>query len=214
MAGLRVEFLINAPDQCPLADLTESATAPAKDINWSQHDTEVADQFTIEGSNPEFPDSVQPIFECDRGGVYEFERESIDCPCEWIEEAGHPLSDVQSEDGVLFLTLYLSDEGDVSELLRGLKRQYSDVSIRSITRTDADRSGSMDGIDIVPVNKSQLTERQQEVLETAYGMGYFDYPHGANAGEVADALGIASSTFAEHMAAAQSKVLADFLGEF
>jgi hypothetical protein len=38
-------------------------------------------------------------------------------------------------------------------------------------------------------------------------MGYFEHPRTANAGEVADELDISRSTFAEHLAAAQSKLL-------
>jgi len=37
-------------------------------------------------------------------------------------------------------------------------------------------------------------------------MDCFDHPKGANAGEVADALDISRSTFAEHLSAAQSKL--------
>jgi predicted DNA binding protein len=56
-----------------------------------------------------------------------------------------------------------------------------------------------------------LTDRQPEVLETAYGTGYFEYPRGANASEVAGEPGIETSTLAEHLAAAQSKLLAELL---
>jgi hypothetical protein len=41
----------------------------------------------------------------------------------------------------------------------------------------------------------------------AHRMGYFDYPRQSNASEVADALGVAPSTFTEHLTAAQSKLL-------
>jgi len=38
-------------------------------------------------------------------------------------------------------------------------------------------------------------------------MGYFDYPKGANATDVAEELGVARSTFTEHLAAAQTKLM-------
>jgi hypothetical protein len=44
------------------------------------------------------------------------------------------------------------------------------------------------------------------VLETAHRMGYFDHPKGADAGDVADELGISRSTLAEHLSTAQSKL--------
>jgi predicted DNA binding protein len=65
--------------------------------------------------------------------------------------------------------------------------------------------------DLVTVDRSELTERQREVLTTAYEAGYFDHPKGANAGEVAESLGIDRSTFSEHIAAAQRKLLSTLL---
>jgi hypothetical protein len=65
--------------------------------------------------------------------------------------------------------------------------------------------------DLVTVDRSDLTERQREVLATAYEAGYFDHPKGANAGEVATSLDIDRSTFSEHIAAAQRKLLSSLL---
>lgn len=65
----------------------------------------------------------------------------------------------------------------------------------------------------VNVDRGKLTDRQLEVLETAHEMGYYQYPRGANASEVAEALDICPSTLAEHLAAAQTKLLEDVLAD-
>lgn len=52
----------------------------------------------------------------------------------------------------------------------------------------------------------RLTEKQLEVLETAYLSGYFDWPRESSAEECADALGIAQPTFSQHVRAAQHNV--------
>jgi predicted DNA binding protein len=65
--------------------------------------------------------------------------------------------------------------------------------------------------DLVLVDRSDLTDRQREVLATAHEMGYFAYPKRANAERVAAELDIGPSTFAEHVAAAQDKLLAAVL---
>jgi predicted DNA binding protein len=44
-------------------------------------------------------------------------------------------------------------------------------------------------------------------------MGYFERPRDANASAVADALDISPSTFAEHLATAQRKLLEETLAE-
>ena len=56
------------------------------------------------------------------------------------------------------------------------------------------------------VDRGVLTDRQREVLRVAFEMGYFERPRETNAEAVAAALGIAPSTLAEHLAAAQSKL--------
>jgi predicted DNA binding protein len=49
------------------------------------------------------------------------------------------------------------------------------------------------------------------VLGTAYEMGYFEYPREANATAVAEELDIGLSALAEHLAAAQGKLLSELL---
>ena len=65
--------------------------------------------------------------------------------------------------------------------------------------------------DVVFVDRGKLTDRQHEVLRTAYDMGYFERPRGANATEVAASLDINPSTFTEHLLSAQRKLLGDVL---
>lgn len=47
--------------------------------------------------------------------------------------------------------------------------------------------------------KNQLTERQKEVLQTAYYAGFFEWPRETNAGELADILGISQPTVSRHL---------------
>ena len=61
------------------------------------------------------------------------------------------------------------------------------------------------------VNRGKLTDRQREVLQTAYKMGYFERPKRANATEIAAELDISQSTFTEHLVTAQRKILEDVL---
>jgi len=53
----------------------------------------------------------------------------------------------------------------------------------------------------------RLTDRQQEVVETAYEAGYYEWPHAVSSEAVADLLGIAQPTFAEHFWAAQRRIV-------
>ena len=73
--------------------------------------------------------------------------------------------------------------------------------------------GPADDEDLVVLDRARLTDRQREVLQTAHEMGYFEHPRAANATEVAGSLDINRSTFAEHLASAQSKLLDAILDE-
>jgi predicted DNA binding protein len=92
---------------------------------------------------------------------------------------------------------------ELQGVITTLRAEFSQVDIRRLLRTRGDQSHH----DLVFVDRGRLTERQREVLRTAHEMGYFERPKGANAGEVAAALGISRSTFTEHLSAAQTKLL-------
>ena len=75
----------------------------------------------------------------------------------------------------------------------------------SVVRLLADRTLVMRHGRIV---ESGLTDRQRTVLEAAYRSGYFEWPRRHTSGEeLADALGVASSTLHQHLRVATAKVL-------
>ena len=58
---------------------------------------------------------------------------------------------------------------------------------------------------------ADLTDRQREVLETAVREGYYDDPRGVSGTELAERFDVSSSTLHQHLRAAESKVLREFL---
>ena len=61
--------------------------------------------------------------------------------------------------------------------------------------------------------EEKLTDRQQDVIETALTAGYFEWPRGSTAEEVASSLGIAAPTFHEHLRAGERKLIESFFSE-
>jgi predicted DNA binding protein len=130
-----------------------------------------------------------------------------DTPRDWrrrsrVESYDCPVSDAHAVDGTLYLVFYAPGPDRVRDVVAAARERFDDVAVRNLSQ-----SGELVGNDFVSVDTGQLTDRQREVLATAYEMGYFDYPKGANAEEVAAALDISPSTLAEHLAAAQQKIL-------
>jgi predicted DNA binding protein len=52
-----------------------------------------------------------------------------------------------------------------------------------------------------------LTDRQHAALRAAYFGGYFDWPRGSTAEEVADAMGVSSPTLHNHLRKGQRELL-------
>jgi hypothetical protein len=209
MPGIRTELAFETPPTCPVADASERTDGSVTGVTWdSGAGGEVTEQFTAAGDvdSGEF----ERVFDYGSQQIYEFERgDDSPCICEYIQQSLAPVTDVRARDGDLHVTVHTSDMAQLRGLLADLQEEFGSVSMEYLVQS---RDGS-DKPDLVPVDLDRLTDRQRDVIETAYRMGYFEYPRDANASEVAKALGIEPSTLAEHLAAAQSKLFEELLGE-
>jgi len=203
MTGVRARLSIADPPNCPVvADLPAGTTA--SDVRWTGAGDRVVEQYASSASVDD-----EPVFEADGDGVYRIERErSETCACDVIESLGHPVTDVSAstEPDRLAVTLLLPSPEPLVEVIAALEELGTAVKLECLVRGEGG-----DDADPVVVDRGRLTDRQREVLEVAHGLGYFAYPREASADEVAAELGIVRSTFAEHLAAAQRRLLADVL---
>jgi len=211
MSGIRAELSVDTQGACPVAEASASLEGPVTDVTWTAAvDGIVTEQFAADG-DADLADSggFETVFDYGKRRVYEFDREAGDpCVCEFVQETVGPVTSVHAREGRLYVTIHTADVEVLRGLVTSLRERYGDVSMEYLVQ-DCDGEDAA----LVPVDLSKLTTRQREVLETAYRMGYFEYPRGANATEVAGELGIDPSTFTEHLAAAQSKLLAELLPE-
>jgi predicted DNA binding protein len=200
-SGLRAELRVTDPPSCQVAAASEG-NDPATGVSWGGDGATVTEELTMSADAD--PEGMTSVFSDGDRSVYRFERPAEQaCVCEVIERFGSPIRDVRAEDGTLLLSFYASDVATLREVVDALRETADGVSLERLTRSaDADADG-----DLVLVDRAALTDRQHEVLATAHELGYFERPRGANATEVAAELGISRSTFAEHLASAQSKLL-------
>lgn len=209
--GIRAKIRLADLENCPIAEVSETGVecfnvSKRVDPESGRVTEEFATDERVDGAEPEF----DPVFSYGQQSVYRFQRNfGHDCACEVVEGYDSPIVDVQATDGDLSIVFHAPSIAELRGAVSALRDSYGDVDVqRLVSSRDSDGSE-----DLVFVDRGVLTERQREVLETAHTMGYFDHPKGANAGEVADALGITTSTFTEHLAAAQSKLLESILQE-
>jgi predicted DNA binding protein len=215
--GIRVKLAVDVATVCPVAELSgadagEAGTSPTvRDVTWAQAtDGTVTEEFRVDADVADDSDAVpgaDPVMEVGSERVYQFTRDAdTACACDIVERLDCPIADVHATDGTLLLTLYLPDIDRLREVVAALDDVTERVSVRYLVRSNADAG---DGRDTVVVDRGALTQRQAEVLRTAYRLGYFEYRSGANASQVAEALDITDSTLAEHLSKAQSELLAE-----
>ena len=213
--GVRAGVAVHGTKNCPVVAASAAHDGPITGVNW----THVGDTHTEEfrASDPDAVEDAEgvpsPASVVDLGDerVYRYDRpRDGECACRIIEELDCPIADARAEGGVLLLTLHLPDLDRLRDVVSALDGTAERVEVRYLVHGTARGDGASDR---TLVDRGRLTDRQREVLRTAYRMGYFERPRDANAGAVADALDIAPSTFAEHLATAQRKLLEETLAE-
>ncbi|TKX63015.1 helix-turn-helix domain-containing protein [Halorubrum sp. ASP1] len=154
------------------------------------------------------PDGVEVVFDYGGRAAYRFDAAvDPDSPFAVLDRHETPVSEATVRDGRLRITFHATDLPTLRSVLEAFRDACPDMEVKRLLQSTTTPTES----DLVTVDRSELTERQREVLAAAYEAGYFDHPKGANAGEVAESLGIGRSTFTEHVAAAQRKLFGSLL---
>ncbi len=209
-SSIRAELKIDNASNCPIAKASDSLAEPITDISRSivsDHKNRQIEEFSTSAGTTIESAQINTVFEDESRSVHRFQREKgTGCVCEIIEQNESPIADIKAEHGGLTVTFYVADFTEIQNIVGELREVYDSVQIIRLLQTEESTPS-----DFVAVDRNNLTARQREVLETSYEMGYFDHPKQSNAGEVAEALGITTSTFSEHLAAAQRKLLEPIL---
>lgn len=209
-SGIRATVEFTGRDICPVVTISEAAETTVHSLTANVCPTgctESVTEFTLEAERA--PDGdFTPIFSRGSNHRYRLSHDGdVTCPCECLGGLGCPVTRYVARDGVLTVVFHAADYDQLQAAIGQLRERFPDVDIKRFVRSPADRLPR----DTVSVNRSKLTARQLEVLETAYEQGYFERPRRANATEIAADLGINPSTFREHLTAAESKILEDVL---
>lgn len=211
-SGIRATVEFSNPDICPIVRLSQASGAPV-DATWTSVSTDEVTpsvtEFTMDAER-ESEGNVERIFSFGSTGMYRFPHDQDEaCPCERLGHFGYPATRYLVKDGRLRIVFHVADYDELRAVVGDLRNRFPDLDIKRFVRSPT----GTQPLHGVFVDRSKLTNRQLEVLETAFQMGYFERPRQANATEVAEALDINPSTFSEHLAAAQRKLLGDVLGD-
>lgn len=120
-----------------------------------------------------------------------------------LTERGGTVTDLRVENGSATLVGEMSPDIDVRGLYDELERAFPSTELRSkkeqpATEQPHEMRGSLE---------EQLTDKQHSVLEGAYHAGYFQWPRGSTAEELAESMGVSSPTLHNHLRKAQQRLL-------
>lgn len=207
MNGIRAELVVEEPRHCDVAAISRER-GPIESVSRSavpDEEGRVHDEFTIcEGDCPATLDDATAIFQDESRTIYRLARTRGQlCVCECIEREGCTVRRVQAVDGVLFVTVLATDLDGIRAIVSAVRERHDGVQVGKLVRAPPETEAGP----LWVTDPDELTARQREVLETAYEMGYFEYPRDVSAEAVAAELDVATPTFTEHLAAAHRKLL-------
>jgi predicted DNA binding protein len=170
--------------------------------------------FSLQGADPEAADRfAQQSLVVEDYALLAKEEDELHFECTLVGsnilsvmfEHGAVPQSITAVDGEARLTVEVPQNVDVRRFTEMFQEKYGDVEF--LARRTRDRP-------IRTLQKFQvrleerLTDRQEQVLRTAYWSGFYDWPRQNNGKEIAARLDISQPTFARHLRAAERRLLA------
>lgn len=123
---------------------------------------------------------------------------------EVMMEVGATMRVATAEDGVGRLVVEAPPSADVREVIDGYTARNPESSL--VAKREVERSPRTTA-DVRERLDERLTEKQEAALTAAYYAGYYDWPRGSTAEELAESLDVAPATLHQHLRTAERKLL-------
>lgn len=123
---------------------------------------------------------------------------------EMLDHYGVNVTTAAVDDDGARLVVELPPSADVRAVVEAIEARYP--AVEPVARRERTRRDQSVG-ELQREIADALTDRQQEVIETAFRAGYYEWPHKASSEAVAERLGISQPTFAEHFWAAHRRIV-------
>ncbi|MBX0324039.1 helix-turn-helix domain-containing protein [Halomicroarcula sp. F13] len=127
-----------------------------------------------------------------------------------LVENGARVRSLEAENGTAAIEVELPGDSDLREVVDGVVDTYPETSLTA--KREAERPAETD-TGFRERLSDRLSERQSTVLAAAYHSGYFEWPRGTTAEELAESLDVSAPTFHNHLRKAQQKVLTAFFAD-
>lgn len=125
-----------------------------------------------------------------------------------IAAVGGTVSDCIADSGAVELSVTVPRGRERQTVVSAVRDQFPSCDCLAAFETDPVSTDARPETAVI----DELTEKQYRALETAILAGYFDWPRGSTAEEVATRMGITSPTFHAHVRKAEHRILTTLLG--
>lgn len=216
MSGSAVELELQLRDRdCFFVDASAVADCHVElEQMANRSDDRLLEYFTVEGAAPERVLSMveeSPIIEEARlvgrgvdSGLFEF-MVSGPCVTTTLADTGAIARSVAAESGVGNIVAEVPGHVSVRRVVERFRDSHPESEVLACCESEEPIPIRTErGVHATLAN--QLTDKQLEVLRTAYQSGYFDWPRQSTAAECANSLGITQPTFSQHIRIAQKKI--------
>lgn len=203
--AVELEFRIEDPSVPPATHVSDSEGTFALDALVEQGDGTIRSFFVVTGVDPEtvlsqaaqMPNisDANLLSEYDDGHLFEATLEDESFFGTLLSYGAHPTGFTATADEAT-LTVELPRTGDVRAFLDMFLNAYDGVEL--VARRELDRPIQTRS-EFRALYRERLTDRQEEVLRTAYFAGFFDWPRRATGKEVAEILGVSQPTVNRHV---------------
>lgn len=212
---LELRLSIDAPDTflaqvarmagCELEYVGTSAQSAAGTRLFFATDHEVDEVLTELVTVSEF----RLLSEAEDRWVYEAVVSGDALPSKLLRHGARPES-IEATPAGLSLLVYVPTGAAVREFVEMLRDSYRSVELdgrRDVERPTRTRQQVVDSL------LAELTDRQREVLQTAYYAGFFDWPRGVTGEELAEMLDVSQPTVSRHLRLSQHQLFAELFEE-
>ena len=146
---------------------------------------------------------IREISDREDGTVVEIALESLSM-MKHLAEAMATIRSVEAVEGEGRMVIEIPNAVSVRTLSENLSHVFDHVSLLARRQRDPEERGLSD---VGEATELGLTDRQHEVLLTAYHAGFFSWPRGSTGEEIAELLDISQPTFHEHLRTGERKIL-------
>lgn len=178
-----------------------------------------AEYFRVVGADPGHvvdlvsADAVveaRPLVTIDDGGIVEVVVED-GCPVRYLAKQGAVPTTVEGTPGGAKIVAEIMPGDDPGTIVGSFLDEHAVELVAK--RTKAEPTPLLEAGEFEATAHDRLTERQWEVLRTAFDAGYYQRPRERTGEEIAAELDIAPTTFQEHLRAAERKLVSSLIEE-